>query len=100
MEPQLWEIESCIQDAADALNWASRKVYECSGAESARFGGENEGRPKLDGWPAMLALQDAIDQLASEVKGLLDKHPEIAEAIKAEREHNDEMADRADGLSY
>jgi hypothetical protein len=92
-EPDLVDLANELADAREAL----RRAVDIS----ARLIGDAylPDRGVVDpGWPAMECLCVALDLMHKQLESLPGE--EIAKAIEAEREYQDEMSDRADGQSY
>jgi Spy/CpxP family protein refolding chaperone len=100
MGVKLWEIASLINDARDCLGRAADDCVEASGYIPSRayLPNGDPGDPGEPGWQAMLDLSDALEKVADQLEKVIPD--EIREAIEQERQHDDEMSDKADGLSY
>ena len=102
MDAKLWELDHALQDAHEALNHASDLAARISGSRPGRAADPEYGIPADEGdegWPLMNWLCDALVGLDVGLQ-TLRANEQLAEAIKAERDADDEMSDRADAASY
>lgn len=85
----LYELAGRIADAKEHLNRAVRIGCNMLGTGPDR---------REAAWPALEELVDALGRLARELEALPGE--EMAAAMEAASAYQDEMSDRADGLSY
>lgn len=101
MAYDLIDLKRHVLDAVEHLGWAARLAGELSGSSGGRapcpeFG--DPGEEAVEGWPALDRLADELEGLCRKVDEAFTQ--EIREACEAEEAYQDEMSDRADGLSY
>lgn len=98
----IWEIKSFLDDARENLREAGRLAYEISaddgGTAACPEAGLMEDIPAVEGWPAMLALVDALAKVDAALAAAWT--PELAEAAKAEADELDHLDGLADAASY
>ena len=102
MDAKLWELDHALQDAHEALDRAATLAADISGARPSRAADPEYDIPAdegEEGWPLMNWLCDALANLDIQLQ-LLRANEQLCAAIKAERDADDEMSDRADAASY